>query len=447
MIYLLLIALIIMLIISYIVFERDLLAPPVVLNAVYVLSTLFAIYNIDTWAIQLHSNTFWVIVLGNLSFLITCIIIHSFFQKKKKRKTVDKNIINESDKNFNISHINVHFSKIIFVTIIMIAFAFLYIKIVQNMAHSYGYANDYAQMMANYRSNTSYGDDELPSWLMRYNRLMMSCVYVLIYIFINNMIYNSKNKKNYLLLIPILIYCISSLFGAARTAILCYFIYSMVLVYIILNKKYNFVSKINRKYIIRGVICLTLFFIFFISSKGIVGRTDEMNGLYYISFYAGGSIELLDLYLQNPTYSIKFGEEIFRGFRVILAKFGLCTQSGISHMEFRNSVNGIGVGNVYTSYRKYIHDFGYGSIFIFQIVEAIFFSIWYEKIKNRKLKNGIDVSLLFFAYFNTSLFRHSIQESFFSSYIPEIFITGLFMYIWIYYFNKIKITYDKKQIM
>lgn len=443
MIYYLLIALIIMLIISYIVFEKDLLAPPVVLNAVYILSTIFAIYNIDTWAIQLHSNTFWVIVLGNLTFLITSILVHIFFKKNKKNTIISE----EQNRDNNVGYININISKIIFVTLVMVLFSFIYIKTVQNMAHSYGYADDYSQMMSNYRSNTSYGDDELPSWLMRFNRLMMSCTYVLLYIFINNIIYNRKNKKNYLLLIPILTYCVTSLFGAERTSILCYFIFALVLVYIILNKKYNFISKINKKYIIRGIACITLFFTFFTLSKSFVGRTDDMKGLYYISFYAGGPIELLDLYLQDPIYSKEFGEEIFRGFRVILAKFGLCTQGGIIHAEFRTSANGVPVGNVYTAYRKYIHDFGYESIFVFQLVEAIFFSICYEKIKKKKLKNGIDMSLLFYAYFNTSLFRHSILESFFSSYISGIIVTGLFMYFWIYYFNKLKITYEKREIM
>lgn len=444
MIYYLLIALIIMLIISYIVFEKDLLAPPVVLNAVYILSTIFAIYNIDTWAIQLHSNTFWVIVLGNLTFLITAIVIHIYSKNNnKKNKIIEK----EPNKNFNIEYINIHINKILFVTIVMIIFSLIYIKTVQNMAHSYGNTNDYSKMMSNFRTNTSYGDDELPSWIKRYNRLMMACTYVLLYIFINNIIYDRKNKKNYLLLIPILIYCITSLFGAERTSVLCYFIFALVLVYIILNKKYNFISKINKKYIIRGIACITLFFTFFTLSKGFVGRTDDMNGLYYISFYAGGPIELLDLYLQDPIYPKEFGEEIFRGFREILAKFGLCTQSGIIHAEFRTSANGVPVGNVYTAYRKYIHDFGYESIFIFQLVEAIFFSIWYEKIKKKKLKRRIDKSLLFYAYFNTSLFRHSILETFFSSYISSIIVTGLFMYFWIYYFNRLKITYENRKIM
>ena len=443
MIYYLLIVLILMLIISYFVFERDLLAPAVVLSIVYILSTIFAIYNIEEWAIELHSKTFWVIVLGNLTFLITAIIIHMIYGKKKKSRDSEKKSINE----FKSKYINVHASKIIFVTLIMITFSIIYIRAVQNMAHSYGYASDYSQMMSNFRSNTSYGDDSLPSWILRYNRLMMACTYVLLYIFINNMIYNSKNKKNYLLLIPILLYCITSLFGAARTSVLCYFIYSMVLIYIILNKKYNFMNKINKKYIVRGLICVVLFFMFFVLTKSFVGRTDDMNGLYYISFYAGGSIELLDIYLRNPTYSTFFGEEIFRGFREILAKFGLTTQSGIIHMEFGRTANGVSVGNIYTSYRKYIHDFGFGSIFIFQFVEALIFSIWYEKIKKRELKVGIDMSLLFYAYFNTSLFRHSIQETFFSSYIPGFIVTGLFMYIWIYYFTKIKFTNGKRQIM
>ena len=88
---------------------------------------------------------------------------------------------------------------------------------------------------------------------------------------------------------------------------------------------------------------------------------------------------------------------------------------GNSYLEFRRDANGNIAGNIYTAYRCYIHDFGYGAIVVFQVVLAFFYGIWYEKLNYRSMKKNIDLNYVLFAWFMIILFRFSIYNGFFTN--------------------------------
>ena len=86
------------------------------------------------------------------------------------------------------------------------------------------------------------------------------------------------------------------------------------------------------------------------------------------------------------------------------------------HKEFRYS-NGILLGNVYTSFRAFHHDFGFTGIIIFQVIEGFFYSIYYEKMKRLKNKSGISATFILYGMLMMPLFEHAIQEQLFSNYL------------------------------
>ena len=441
MIYTLLVTLIIFLIISYYFFDRKIISPPVVLNAVYVFSTICAIYNVKKWGIDLHANTYCVITGGNLIFMAISYIIHLYYKKKHLNKN------QEDYKTIGLKYIELSYSKIIIYTLIVCVFSIIYGYSILKLAKGYNNTNDYAELMTAYRRNTSYGEDSLPAWLMRLFLIISASIYMITYVFVNNIICNKKKKKNYILLIPIVIFLVATLMGAERADCLNLFVYILTISYLLLSKKENTIRKINNKYVKRGVVAVSLFLILFSVSKGLVGRTDDYDTMYYITFYAGGSIQLLDMFLQDPTYPTYIGEEVFRGFRNKLSKYGIVENtSKIGHLEFRHS-HRVNIGNVYTAYRKYIHDFGYFSIIPFQLCLAVFYGIWYEKIKYRKIRDNIDISVILFVYMFIPLVKHSIQEGFYSTYLVNLPIIFIYMIIWKYYFVDFKLKYGNKKIL
>jgi len=438
MIYILLLSLIFLFSISYVFFDKKVLAPSCVLNLVYIFSTLCTIYNIDKWGVNIHFNTYCVIIGGNFLFFLFSYIIHLYFRRKRQ--------FDNDKKNLGLKYIEINNAKLAIYIIISILFASLFIFNVLKLAKSYGGYNNYYEMMTIYRRNTSYGDDKLPVFVTRFFSFMVASIYIAMYIFINNILCNSKKKNNYLLIIPIILVLISSLINSERTTSLNFFIYSIIITFFLIQNSDRFSKKVERKFIKKCLYAIVFFLVLFVLSRSLVGRGNTKDPVYYITFYAGGSIQLLDLYLQSPTYATYFAEEVLLGLRQKLNRLGLNVQSKqIGHLEFRSS-NSTNIGNVYTAYRRYIHDFGYFGVVFFQIFNAMIFGIWYEKIKNRNVKPNIDLSVVLFAYLFVFLCKHSINEAIWANIfnLPKLII---FLVLWKFYFIKLNVKYRDKRII
>ncbi len=437
-IYILLVLLVIQFIICYFAFGKDLFSPSAILCEVFILSTLACIYNVKTWGVNLQISTLQVILIGNLIFIVVTYIIHLL------NKTKNKNKINEPNQ---LQYIDISNFKCLILICVYSLFAVFYIKANLHAVSSLSQITDDVSVAMNmYRRETVEGSVQLPSLLTELGVILNIGIYVLLYVFINNTIVNHKKFKNYIFLLCTIIYLVSSAFSAQRTTILLAFIYSLFIIYELLNRKYSFASKLNNKYVICGMAGVIIFLLLFGVTRGLVGRTDERSVVENITYYMGNSIESLDLYIKHPVSCKQFGEELFRQFRVTLSKFGLCEDTTMKNgfLEFRKDANGNSAGNVYTAYRYYIHDFGYESIIFFQIFIGIFYGIWYEKIKKRTLKNNIDIGLVMYAWFILCLFRFSLTQSFFT-FLSYFIFTHWYVFVLWKILLTIKIKYNDIQ--
>lgn len=435
-IYLLLFTLVIQFIICYYLFNKDLFSPSAILSEVFILSTLACIYNIEKWGVNLHYSTYFVITGGNLIFIIISYIIHLLFSKKKK----------EFEKE-NLTYIDISNFKCILLLIIYIVFAILYIKANLSIISLLNSSGDTTAAMNMYRRESIEGLIHLPVWLTKTGVILNLGSFVLIYIFITNTITNPKKIKNYLLLFCVLIYLISSAFTAQRTTILLAFLYSLFVVYELLNRKYKFLAKLNSKYLLLGIIVVILFFTLFGITRNLFGRTDERTVIENITYYMGNSIESLDLYIQKPIECKQFGEETFRQFRVMLSKYNLCEDTTMNnvHLEFRRDANGNSAGNIYTAYRYYIHDFGFESIIFFQIGLAIFYGIWYELLNRRELNKKIDISFIIYGWFVICLYRYSLMSTFFT-FLSYFVFTHWYTFIFWKLFLNVKFKINERYL-
>ena len=419
MIFVLLAGLMLELIYSYRVFGKDLFSPSAILCEVFILSTIACIFNIDKWGVDLCGETVAVILGGNFIFILVSTIIHRLYRKKRK---------NIKKKKEDLKYININAVVLMLTIIGYLVFSVLFIKANMSALGEFNQGEGLSQAMASYRYETIQEGSSLSSWLVAANTFFNIGVYILIYIFVNNIIVNRKNKNNYFLLLPVALYLFSSIFTTERSTILLVFIYTLFIVYSLLNRKYQFMEKVNKKYIFRGILAVIIFLALFGGMRALFGRNDNRSIFDHITYYAGNSIESLDLFIKHPLESKQFGEETFRNFRRHLSKYGIVEKTLMEtpYLEFRRDANGNMAGNVYTAYRCYIYDFGYASIIPFQILLAIFYGIWYEKLSCRKLKRGIDLSYILFTWFIVILFRFSIINSFFDRLAGFIFA-----YYWI----------------
>lgn len=437
MIYLLLIGLILELVCCYIIFEKDLFSPSAVLCEVFILSTVACIFRADDWGVNLGTDTLATIIIGNAIFIAVSAVIHRFFRKRCVGK--------KDNRREKLSYINIRSAILILVTIAYVIFAMVYARHVISILHSLDQSGGMTHAMSMYRGRSFSGEISLPDWLTRLNVIFGIGIYVIMYIFINNLIVDRKRKSNYLLLIAIVAYLVSSVFTTQRTTILLAFMYALFVTYTLLNRKYRFVERLNKKYIFRGAIALVVFLVLFGATRGIFGREGEVTLYEDVTHYMGNSIESLDLYIKYPLEKQQFGEETFRQFRNYLSKYDLAEESVMenANLEFRIDAKGNRAGNVYTGYRFYIHDFGYVSIIFIQIFLALFFGIWYEKLNYRQLKTNVDLSFVLFAWFMLTIFRFSITESFFNWLAAFVFTYWYVFLLWKILFN-LKISSGRK---
>lgn len=406
MLFVLLIVIIILCLLAFIFNGRDLFAPSVIICISYIISILCAIVNIKVWRINLHTNTFWIITMGTIIFICINIIISYIMEAKNDIYKV-KN---------NLKFIDVQYFKILLVCIFQIIVAFLYFKSVKNISSQYGTFNDFSSMMTVYRMNTSYGTEEGVSTILnQFVKVSNACAIVFLYVFINNIIQKCKQKKNLLNIIPVIIYSIQGILTGGRFSLLILVCTAVIIYNVLWHRKNGWNRQLGLKFLCKGIIILVIVFIGFYFLKSIVGRTSKIDIITYISSYVGGSIQLFDMYLQDPVpKSNIWGKETFYAINNFLREMGLLNIiEYIPHLEFRAS-NGIMIGNVYTAYRRYIQDFGVQGMIILQSIFALIYSLFYEKIKIKFTKKKLDYSLLVYSSISFPLFMHSINDCFFS---------------------------------
>ena len=428
MIYLLLGLLIVLFLIAFYSSGEDILAPGTIVCLMWMFSTICAIYNIDKWDIALHLNTIGVIVLGLSSF-----ILGSFIGKRLPVLTVRKNSTRHgSDREFKIIKIwNVAFGVLLAVNIVTILWQ---IKWVLSQVGSIGV---WSEMMTAYRSESSSWNTNTiskPSLLSNLETLLMVTAYLTAYVGINNIFAGEKKIKSIYLFIPGLLFAVDKILNAGRGDILMYIGAIVLTVYIELQTKYHWKKRISRKYIKYMVFAIVAVTLLFSVSRSWVGRTNESNTLDYVTMYAGGSVQLFDMFMQNPEPPSEiFGKETFHTLINYLGR--VCNVSDwryIAHLEFRYS-NGVNLGNVYGAFRYYMYDFGYCGVVLLSFMAAIFYTYIYQRIKANKNHSecGFRWIVVFYMYIAPSLFMYSIADYTYALLFNFVAIIKWFGFAWI----------------
>lgn len=443
MIYFLFGIVILFFIISFFI-TRDIFSPSCILCESYILAIFFAMLNISKWSINLGNNTVILIIIGILSFLIPANLFYMYYKIKKKDKSFfTEETLEKVREKKKIEYKKFFLYILIFVeliiTIVYIAFVFKQIGGISSFSQ-------FSNAMTKYRYAISYDSTiQVPTLIKQGTKLTKAIIYVFTYIEIHNFIFEKVNKKKYkiskLLIGSIVLFAIQAILTGGRTELIIYFIYALMISYIIYNTYFNTQYKTKGiKSILKIVLIFFIVIYLFSSVRTIFGRNNQDSFIDYVSRYFGGSIELLDLYMKEPIVkSDILGKETFEGINKMLNSLGIIDASYTIHLEFR-IVNGINLGNVYTSFRRMYQDFGYIGVFILQIILASIYSIFYERVKNKKNIDYICISVIMYAVIIHGLFLNSFSDFFYSTILSINYINILFYIVFVKFFiTKIKV--------
>lgn len=426
---------------SYIITGADLLAPSFIIITIFLLSMLFNVLNYSSWNIKIGVSYILVIFLG---FFVTVIA-------EMMGKIVGSKITPVK----NVSRIyTIKISKKVVTTIIvcMIIFSAVYFKEAMRVASVYGNLSLQSPLQAIRNATYTKGsiadlDDGMSTWILHGTLICKALAYIFMYIFAYKIFYENtihKIKNNFIYLVPCFIYLVQSVLSTSRSQILYFFagtIYICYLMYYCKKGKIN--RKAKKKFIKYGVITIVTFCVIFYILGFLTKKSNSLSFFDNISIYIGGSQVSLNNWLEsykgvNTSY---FGEESLVGLRKVLYKLGLTDSYKVRHLGFITF--GVGRGNVYTAFRRYISDFGYLGMCLMQFISTFVLSSLYFLIKKRRQPDGMIIILGYIAY---SFAMEAIDELFFSSIIEisncYILIYG---YILFYFLVKRNLVWEKNQ--
>jgi oligosaccharide repeat unit polymerase len=292
-------------------------------------------------------------------------------------------------------------------------------------------------VMNAFRRATSHDDFYVETRIPQIVQYLYSfCVtvgYVVIYVVINNFIVTRKIEWKKVILFGAI--CIASLLDGSRVDLIRFFI-AIITVYFFLWKKNSGWNKhLGKNFYSKVLIAGLSLLIMFVLLRSVVGRLNNDNPLYDLTRYGGGSIQLLNLYLEYPLRRARpWGRETFIGFYSFFGnRFDIRAWVYSIHKEYRSS-NYYVLGNVYTCFRSYIRDFGYGGMVLLVSLFSFFITTMYNFVKralNRRPVNRtilltkrfsikiqprnrrISYALLIYSYMAQSLFLSFFAENFF----------------------------------
>lgn len=436
MIYLLLLTLIIILILSYYINGKDIIAPSFIFALSFTFSSIWAVAYADIWNLDsFHKNTYFVITGGVLLFVIVSLLVKVIFSIKKQQKNIE---IHEIKIDLLVKIICIIFELIT----IYLCLTTLLNVVGGSWGNIFESINKYDQISK--FSDEFIGIGRLPS-LFQIATNALSYWYV--YVVINNYIVNKK--IDFVGCIIILLGMIASMTTGGRNAAINMMLSIPAITVILARKKSNYKKlKINFKTKFLIIVIPIIVLISFPRLTALVGREVKQDNMYYLAIYCGAEIKNLDIYIQdniNNNLIIKHRNQSFRHLiNWIGPKLGDFEPYKL-YLPFRK-VNGYGLGNVYTTFYFYIMDYGYIGVVWCVSLMALISQFIYEKCRRVKLSATPKISILMYGYIFSSLVLSFFSNKFYEQNFNKTFIYAIILWnVFNIIFPKIKLKSDKRK--
>ena len=429
MIYVLAALLFLLLVATYFGVGQDLMHPSVLTVGAMLLCVCASMYNIKLWNMQYHANTVIIVIFGMSCVSLMGIICARCKSKRKKYSLEDAEIVSQNGV-YKVDK-TVYGIVVCFDVLVLSWYYYIVLKTTGGGALT--------EMLHSFRMIHSYGvgaDDaaSIPGILNQCIKVNKVLAYLFVMIFLNNAI--GYKKKDWKYLVPPLLFCIQTLLGSDRIYIILLAGSSVVMAYVIWHRKNGWQKNISGKYVKVAAKALMAILIFFVLAGNLIGHSSEKiaDPLEYISSYMGGSIQLLDMYVQEPLHETDsgWGEETFSSvYKTVVQMQGNTPPK--RHMEFRAS-NGVIIGNIYTALRKYYHDFGFSGVVILCSIFGLFYGIAYKRLQQERITELMSYKLCAYCFIVHCTFYFPLDDLFFSGVISiNYFSMLIYMYV-IYYF-------------
>lgn len=397
---------------SFLLTGRDIMAPSVVMCIMFTISTGFALLNAQKWDVDYSLEATAIIGSGILMFITAETFFRVFFCGQLQGRTF---FVKQDKSHDGVSPYQISSHRLNILIAISAALCFWQFL---EVLHSTGLSLRGWSTLAfsAYRrqgvSMLAEGENSMTNGVMnQLFKIVGASGYTASYLLVNQIVYKKKSwAERIKLIILIILAFLPSIMSAGRTGIMRLLSALIIECYIVWHQKNGWNRNLSWKYLRYGIIGFAVAIPLFYYSLNFFGRTTVagVSALSYSSSYLGGSIQLFDLYIKAPVKRKIMGEESLYSIIKVLNFLGLSKASTSYNLEFRTS--GELHSNVYTFFRRPLHDFGLGGMYIFIILIAFFISwIYFKKIKYKKVKK-CEFFVLLYGYLYYWIIVSSIQQ-------------------------------------
>lgn len=412
MIFALFITLTIILIICFILFNRDLCAPAFLLTIGFWFSSLWAWLYQDNWN-GFENRKLYILVAGGVfAFCIACFITNLF-----DRITLPKS------KNITLQPIIIPLYKLKLYLLIEIGMFLLIMVVLFMNTNSRNIITAIGEYYVANKYNRLVYESSIVKIIQYFN---IAGVYIIEYVILNNIICKTKNSN--ITYIIVIFGSIISVLQGTRNNLFMLIISGIIMYYILKGVNNGWKPNITLKTFLQMITTVFILILFFKISIIFTGRnSDEYTFLEIISTYIGSPLKNLELFINENFYvNNLFGEQtLLQTYKKIYEFTGNINYNVTSLYKYR-WMGSIGLGNVYTILMPLYNDFGlYGSWILMALIGFIS-QKQYDHVRAIRKINVISKQILIYSYVS-----FAIIFSFFSNKYFEMIVSTAFIYIFI----------------
>ena len=398
---------------AFLLNNRDIMAPSVMMCTMFIISTGFAIANIQNWSIQFGLNTCIILSSGILVYLLAETVFRFFFENSKMRRY---HASIQMGRKMRTAAPAEYVQKWMIWAVIGfdVIVLFLYFLGIRRITGFSGFNSlifsTYRSMIVHLESRSNSNVEQMGTIINQLLKFVRAFGFAAEYIMIKNMVGKKKFRQYTGLFVIVILAALAGLIVASRAVILQLIAAGLIEYSIVWHQKYGWGRNLSWKIFRIGVISLLIGIPAFHFTAQMIGESTRWNAFKYASVYLGSSIQLFDMFVQNPVKTTVFGEETLVGIRQFLDQLGISTFTRDINLEFHTLEKGMR-SNVYTFFRRPMHDFGFGGMLVFTILVALLFTwLYYGKIKQKSPSVKLDSWVLIYGYAYYWIFLSSIDQ-------------------------------------
>ena len=367
--------------IAFLLSKNDIMAPSVIMCVMFIISTTVAILAADNVKIIFGGKSCAILIAGIFTFVIAEAFFRLLFQRKVKCREKRQSLHELQGHHFQAARIQ---ECLIVVTIIIVTLI-LFGYVVVTMRTVGGFGKTLRSVQTQTVTTTQY-NLSLNTFLVLGMKIVKALGYIAGFVLLQRMLSKEKGALLSLGLVLLMIMSqIPTFLSASRGGFLQFVIALLAEYNILWHQKNGWYRNISWKFIRIGILCIAIGIPVFYYSVVWMGRTswNSMRSMTeVINIYLGYPIYLFDWYVKKPSSPTNFGEESLIGVRIFLQRFFSMDMSIRNPNLEAHYANGYFLGNVYTFFRRPLHDFGFIGMLVFTVFVAFLFSwLYYGKIK------------------------------------------------------------------